>query len=46
MTERDHMVARELMQWLGSPCGFSFITQAFRKAGYDVKEREVRKKKD
>ena len=36
MTDRDHMLARELMQWIGTPCGFSFITMVFRKVGYHI----------
>lgn len=33
MTERDHMVAAELIQWLGSPLGFAFLSEAFHRAG-------------
>lgn len=33
MTERDRMVAAELIQWIGSPIGLSFITSTFAKAG-------------
>ena len=33
MTERDKMLAAELMQWLGSPLGFAFLSTAFERAG-------------
>ena len=33
MTERDRMLAAELIQWLGSPLGFAFLATAFERAG-------------
>jgi len=33
MTARDHMVAAETIQWLGSPLGFAFLSKAFEAAG-------------
>lgn len=36
MTQRDHMVAVELIQWLGSPIGFAFLTGALSHAGWSV----------
>jgi hypothetical protein len=36
MTDRDRMVAAEVIQWLGSPIGMNFLASAFRKAGGKV----------
>lgn len=33
MTERDRLIAAELIQWLGSPLGFAFLSTAFERAG-------------
>lgn len=42
MTKRDHMVASELIQWLGSPNGFAFISTALKRAGCEVKYSDLR----
>lgn len=31
MTERDHLIAIEFAQWLGTPCGIAFIERALNK---------------
>lgn len=36
MTERDHMVVSEFIQWLGSGVGFAFLSTAFERAGGKV----------
>jgi hypothetical protein len=33
MNGRDKMIATELIQWLGTPCGMAFFRTAFEKAG-------------
>lgn len=33
MTDRDKMLAAELVQWFGSPLGFAFLSTAFERAG-------------
>lgn len=33
MTKRDKLLAAELIQWLGSPLGFAFLSTAFERAG-------------
>jgi hypothetical protein len=37
MTARDKAVAAEVIQWLGTPLGFAFLTDVIRKAGGSVK---------
>lgn len=38
ITKRDAQVAATMMQWLGSPVGFCWLTDALRTAGYEVRE--------
>lgn len=33
MTKRDHLVAFEFAQWLGSPCGTAFIERSLQRVG-------------
>lgn len=33
MTKRDHFVAIEFAQWLGSPCGTAFIERSLQRVG-------------
>lgn len=40
MTQRDARVAATVVQWLGTNVGFSFVCQAFRDAGYDIREKK------
>ena len=35
-TQRDHVIAATVVQWLGSPVGFSFLQRALEGAGYEV----------
>lgn len=37
-TERDHVIAATVVQWLGSPVGFYFLQRALEGAGYEVKK--------
>jgi hypothetical protein len=36
MTRRDHMIAAEIIQWLGTPLGFAFLANTFAKAGGSI----------
>ena len=38
ITKRDAQVAATMMQWLGSPVGFCWLTDALKTAGYEVRE--------
>ena len=35
-TDRDHVIAATVVQWLGSPVGFYFLRGALKEAGYEV----------
>lgn len=34
----ERFVVATMIQWLGSNCGFAFLRQALRKAGYDIRD--------
>jgi len=34
--ERDNIIAATIVQWLGSPVGFSFLSEALEKCGYGL----------
>jgi len=34
--DRDRIVAATIVQWLGSPVGFSFLNEAIKKCGYRI----------
>ncbi len=38
-TQRDARVAATVVQWFGSNCGFGFMVDCLRKAGYQVSEQ-------
>ncbi|HXJ61825.1 MAG TPA: hypothetical protein VNU68_34730, partial [Verrucomicrobiae bacterium] len=41
ITDNERYVAATVVQWLGTNCGFAFLMEALRKAGYRiVDERE------
>jgi hypothetical protein len=39
ITTTDRELAARLMQWLGSPVGFDYLTEALDVAGYEIKPK-------
>ena len=45
-TDRDHQIAETVIQWLGSNCGYAFLSDVMRNCGYKiVKESNVNQPK-
>ena len=42
VTERDAEVAATVVQWLGSHVGQSFVREALKKFGYEVRKEDVK----
>jgi hypothetical protein len=41
VTDRERAVAATVIQWLGSPVGFSFLEAAMKDCGYELREKEA-----
>lgn len=39
-TQRDATVAATMIQWLGTPVGWNFLSETVKKCGYELKKRE------
>lgn len=35
-TDRDYQIAETVVQWLGSNCGFAFVSEVMRNCGYSI----------
>ena len=38
ITKRERMIVATVVQWLGSNCGFSFLSEVLREYGYEIRK--------